>query len=391
MRTSDKAVRYQSAWYIDTDSGDDGSVADSLTRALKTWGEVASRLEDGRVNQDTTFYIKGDMPSSDTLDLSAFNFDRRYNVVIRGIPTTITTGTLTAKTDRNGATGQTQRISDSGVSSWTPYINNGHMIEMTSGAANGKRAWIVEDLGSGDAITSTFYDQTSISEAAPGVGDTYKIIKLPAIARSTLNTISYGKTFFVYDLDLYMSSPSSNYASPASINFKCCRFYASPYVAGFVRYHNTQFQILQGYGGLTLVYAGVVYQPASPKNSNEVEHGQGMQLANGTLFYKCTMNPIHRGVLRIFDAGVIGATGDAVDLQDQGSILVGNLWGEGSTGYGVNTRGSGKIFLNAAMGAPTITGASGDVRLNQTTKTWDDLIADGYTKDAASDACVSPY
>lgn len=377
----------QAAWYIDPEYGSDSNSGTSVSDALKTWEEVIRRLPQGKLNQDTAFTFLNDLPTTDPFHLSGWDVDRRYSLTFNGTRRTLFSGSLSAATARNSGTNTATQVTDTSVSSWTPYISGGNMLVFTSGSVSGMTAFIAKNLGGNAARISTPFSTSSFTESAPAQNNTYNLVKLTSIPRWSIGAVSLGRTVNFNDIDFYTTTPAPHFISSSAINFKDCRFYATPFIAGFVRYYNCCFQILQGYGGFSLVWAGLVYQSGGLAQ-NEIEFGQQVQISNGTLFQNCQLSVFNGGYARIYDAAVFDYSGDAVDLHAFGLIRAEALWGSGNTGYGINIRGSGKLAVN---GTNAITGSNGAIRLFDTTYSWNDVAnADDYIQSATSSACITP-
>lgn len=378
----------QATWYIDPVNGNDENVGDTSLRPVKTWNEVLKRRPDGRFSQATTFTFLNDLPSNDPFDLSLWSADPAYQVNFKGSPTTISTGTLTSFTARNPATRTPNQVTDTGRASWSLYISGGYMIKMTSGAASGFYAYIAKDLGSNAARVSTFFNPVTLTEAVPSAGDTYAIIKMTAIPRWNIGTVGAGRRYVFDDLDFYSTTITPNYFSNNGINFRNCRLYSLPMAAGIIRYMNCCVDYFQGYNGFALVFAGMGFGATSNRYI-EIEHGQQFQVSDGTLFQGINVEVINDGYIRAYDMAVFDSYADGIRMHAGGKLRAEKVWGSGNAGYGINTYGSGQVWLNTSVGTPSITGNSGDVRLNQITKTWNEIIAAGYLKDADSSASIS--
>lgn len=386
VSTIANSFKTQAAWYIDPVNGNDSNSAVDSAHPIKTWAEVLSRNPSGAFNQDTTFTFLNDVPSTDLFDLSGWNVDPRYFVTFNGTPSVIASKSLTGFVARNVATNTPNQITDTTVSSWTPYIGGGYAIKMTSGTANGYMAYIAKDLGSNSARVSTFFNASTNAEATPSALDTYNIIKLTAIPASNIGTNTLGRLGKFDGIDFRASAQTPNFFASNGINFLNCRFNYLPDNAGLIRYKNCCFEDIQGYGGFALVFAGMCLGSAN-NTFTEIEFGQQLQASGGTLFQGIALYCINGGYVRAYDMAVFDSLLDAINLRAFGLIRAESVWGSGNAGYGINTSGTGQVALN---GSPAITGTSGNVRLNTTTYTWADIIAAGYIKDASSNASISP-
>lgn len=383
------AWKSQAAWYIDPVSGNDANTGVDSAHALQTWAEVLNRLPKGKVSQNTTFTLLSDLPSSDPFDISEWCPDSRYTLTFNGTPTIISSGTLTGFTARNTATNTPNQVTDTSRASWSAYISGGYAIKMTSGNANGHVAYIAKNLGGNAARVSSFYDVSDSTEATPSIGDTYNIIKLTAIPVWSIGSNGAGRRLVFNDLDFYNSSQTPNYFSANGINFKNCRLHATPMNAGFIRYFNCCAEYFQGYGGFALIFAGMCIGV----NANayvEIEHGQQFQVSDGMLFQSVNVEIINGGFIRAYDMAVFDSYSHGITMHAFGLFRAEKVWGAGNTLFGLKTSGSDHVALNTGVASPSITGSSGDVQLNGTTKLWSTLISDDYTKDAVSDASVTP-
>lgn len=389
MKNEVLGFKTQATWFIDPVNGNDENLGDTSGAAIKTWSQVRERLPKGNVSQNTTFTILNDIPSSDPFDVSDWCPDSRYVLTFTGTPSIISSGTLTAFTARVASTNTPNQVTDTGRASWAAYVAGGYMIKMTSGNANGYCAYIAKNLGSNAARVSSFYDGVSFTEAVPTTNDTYSIIKLTTVPVWNIGSNGAGRRYVFKNLDFYNSSQTPNYFSANGINFYNCRLYATPQIAGFIRYFNCCAEYFQGYGGFALIFAGMCIGIASNAYT-EIERGQQFQVSDGTLFQSVNVEIIDGGFIRAYDMGVFDSYADGIRMHAFGDLRAEKLWGSGNAGYGVNTYGSGRVVLNTGVASPSITGTSGDVRLNATTKNWSTLISDGYTKDTVSSASVGP-
>jgi len=377
----------QANWYIDPVNGNDSNQGASLSDPIKTFAEVKKRVPEGRFQQTVTFYILNDIPDTDPVNIIAWQMKQRPGCRIYGVRQLVTTGTMTAYSARVPASNLPNRLTDSSVADWTPYLNN--LLVPTSGSANAYPCWIAKDLGSNQAMVTSFYAR-SLGEQQPTTGNTYSIYRLPKIA--SLNIFSSGGFIQIQDIDLRTTgiALSGFYAgSVGGINLYYC-LTPQTMVTGniFRKYNCLELNNSVVSGGFSMLFAGLVRDPSAP--NIEIESGSQMQISDGTIFLGMRIEPINAGFVRIYDAGVFDSPSEGFDLHGFGLLRAETLWGSGNAGAFIYTAGSGKVCYNGHI---TGTGSSpgvNDLVLNGVSYSWSDVNLAGFIASPDGQASIGP-
>lgn len=159
-----QSLASQAAWFIDPIKGRDSASGTTLARAIQTRTEFARRMFGVTLTQDVTVTVTSSLLAGDdrqpfVLSDPALGFSVNYV----GVPTLLFTGTITAYTNRNGATSQRALMTIAGLPvSWTASGLVKKVIEKTDASVIGvviadltaKQAWISPPLSSGNLTTN---------------------------------------------------------------------------------------------------------------------------------------------------------------------------------------------------------------------------------------------
>ena len=174
-RNPTDAVYVQSVWAIDPVNGNDANPG-TVGQPLKTAGAYFARMggSDRPLTGLVTIELLNDLPSSDPLILSSAYLTPTAQVkVIDGNPNVLASGTLTGQVAFNSAappSGQLQVVTDASRVSWSSFV--GKVFKITSGAAAGATATIIEDIGGGSAHVSV------IGRTTPSNPSTYTAVAI---------------------------------------------------------------------------------------------------------------------------------------------------------------------------------------------------------------------
>ncbi len=178
----------QATWYVDAVAGSDEANGATAGTALATFAEARRRIEPVGVRVAMTINILTDLPAGDPVGMSCDG----AQLTIEGTPTTVFTGTVNTYT-RNVATNVVGTLNNA---AWTVADHVGRHLRFTSGAAAGMGAYVLEDLGGGDARLNTIVEEiypappfVFPTTASPGGGDSFVVETLPVV---TFEALTYG-------------------------------------------------------------------------------------------------------------------------------------------------------------------------------------------------------
>jgi len=192
---------HQENWYVNAITGNDEN-SGGAGEQLKTFAEFRRRVEPNAVYVDMNIQIETDLPATDPVGIATTGSYK--SVTITGTRTDVYTGTVSAWTGRTGTNGDLVR--DAG---WTVSDHIKRFIRFTSGAANGRGAWILQDMGGNDARISIVAQDSFVffpSSINPAPGDTFVVQTYPQVSIDeglsytggllVLINLSFGDTYF---------------------------------------------------------------------------------------------------------------------------------------------------------------------------------------------------
>lgn len=395
-------------WDVDAVNGDDknpGIAGSGLP--IKTVAEADRRLALLNIGTPYVLNCLSDIPSTDQFRLLSGVSSTGAGVPIvtlKGTRTVLATGTFSAMTATNTTTGVVVHGTDV-ATNWTTYI--GRNVIMTSGAASGAIAEVVEDLTSGVAEFTEWVSQTTgAPTAVPSASDTYQIIsetKFAAPIQGIDLTIAEKITLTYQNLEI---NTASLFPNGTALSFLCCRFTVGV---------GAPSQVFLGDGQFTLT-ACAIYFPTLTKFVGSVSTfvaflGGGAVNAkfdvNRTGSLRFTNYSMNRSLIETFVSGiglhfpgggivVTGAVGlnvsrspaDGILLQRGTQMVVnGPLHGRLNSGYGYNSPDRAHMCVLSTV-TPTITGASGDFQLDGRARHYQELeLHSGVLEDAVTIDC----
>lgn len=332
----------QAVWYVDPVNGDDGYAGDTSSTALKTFAEFQDRTSANTLQQQTTIYLLNDCDQ-----IVALTGAWPDGLWIWGQPTEeIATGTLTGA-QAYSSPSTLGYLEDTSVSDWSSYQYK--MIEITSGSANGAKAYIVEDLGSGQVRTSPLYNSSAFAIQTPSAGDTYRIVSVPRMKVVRQNGIG---NFGLIGIEV-IGNPDTFDAmveTEGSLTFyEHCLFGTEHF------WHYTGQLLIDGChskltGTTHQVYSGTLAMSASSWEGviRTTVPGAMISLRNDNYFFGGGKLDLREGgtVRMINNSSAIfidKTTGDCFDLEKNGLLDIGTgveIWGNSVTGDGlIATRG----------------------------------------------------
>ncbi len=188
----------QTSWGINPSTGNDENLG-TTGSPLKTRTELARRLDGGRLTAPMTVTITASLNAGDVrepqVDSDLTNF-----ISWVGVPRLLFSGTITALTNRNGATSQPTLMTIASIaSSWT--LGNGvdsflnMLVEWDDGGSNFITSRVCRDMGSKQAWLSPPINQGNL-EATFTNGNTVKIYDVPSLGPSVFHNTA--KQTFTY-------------------------------------------------------------------------------------------------------------------------------------------------------------------------------------------------
>lgn len=186
---------HQKDWYIDPVGGNDLLPGTGPGSALKTYAEFQKRIGTNTtlapigVDNILRIHILNDMPETDPITFKNF-MAAGTTATVKGTEKVSATGTLSGVTFIDKSTNTPWQVTNSAAVAadyWSAHV--GKMIIMTSGVAEGARAYILRDMGAKTAHVSqwmapspdTFSDGFAPeSDNIPEPGDTFKLVTFTA-------------------------------------------------------------------------------------------------------------------------------------------------------------------------------------------------------------------
>ena len=424
-------------WYINATIGNDEYDGQSATvlgtvGPLRTHAELERRWNKGRLTPPVTppsataalciVNIMTSLPNTDPVNVDvelAINGTVSTYLWYQGGPESILySGTLTAVTPKAPATNQAWQYTDAAIVSWATYL--GQRVRITTVGTNENTiSWVAKDLGAltarssepvlpnnmtpGAALT-TRAGSTVVTYKTPVVGNTFNIEALMVITLGCVNVrfeapAAGSASQFLFGEFNFRSSnfwSISTQGGAVSANFYSC---SVPFVSVFSRC-NIAFNDCHIRDGLAIyagafigISAGLSLVNASTNRGLEIwgggftafafdfmVQGSGIRGTGFTIQSACvfdsvaqvTTNPGGHGVL-IGTAQRTSKRPGGVGLGQASINAVIELWGSGNAGAGMYVE-SGSSFTYPTTAVPTITGALGDFRLNNTvtSRAWDE-------------------
>lgn len=387
------SVAQQASWYVDPVNGNDGNTGASSSLALKTLGELFSRLNGIILNTAITVTVLNNVPSTD-ISYCKLTVGKNGSFTMKGTSTTLYTGTATSRTNVARATNTPPDLTDTALSSagaWTNYIARGNRVRLTSGASTPNAiAWPVKDLGSKKARVSNWMvcNPTQATYLAVtndiSTNDPFVIESLTKIDKLQLDVNVYD------DESLTPKVVFQDLCFTNGVQGKNNTQFGSSMVAFFgcdVGY--TTFD-----GAFDLINCacgdGVLFFVIGSRAQLQIYGGAALNsglLINGTVIidfgfliqaYGINMtNPIYAW---IGDVGIFDVTGAGIKVSGGGNNIIMSaflgsfaIWGSGNSTYGMTVSGGNFVGFGTFTGA-SITGTTGNVGVGPstsfTTKTW---------------------
>lgn len=389
------------AWYVDAVNGSDTNSGQSASAAFKTLAKLNATLSNQTIYQDTAIYLLSDFPVSDPLDLNNVTLAAPTNdIFVIGTKTTVRTGTCTAFTDVSRSTNDETRLTDSGVTDWTPDlgVSTGRRVRNTTAGPNlNQIVWVAANVGAGVCSTSASYTVANFpnpgSTVVKGVfspGDTYVVETLSKLAIRNMNVRadlypSNSGNIHVQDCHLLTAAPSPYLFLSLGNNGNAYMHFNGCYFAGFAQGHPDAHQNYMAqccakngavnFGGIFDIWAGL-YGPA-------LTNGACISTVFGGLLrldldVTCWGGPIRQfegsiicgqaGVFNSPTSGVmLGAGSPSVNQAGQRftqrPVQVGTtaMYGKGNGGVGIEVGPGSSYYWRTTR--PTITGTAGDFKL----------------------------
>jgi hypothetical protein len=407
---SDKSWTTQTAWYIDSLTGDDEN--DGLTEdtGLKTLSELARRWKDQTINVHVAVYVLDDTPASD-YPRFRFTIGESGFVLFRGMNArAMLEWAFTAVTERDPANNQPNECTTNIGGSWTSNDYIGRRIRLTSGSNIGAVAWAAKDLDNDTARVSPWWTDSSVdfenigsvgwspwdfSPCEAGATDDFVIEELTVLYRLDMDVHvcglahggsqpgSGGIRLVFEDLQINPGNPPGPALPQPTVTIRvsgddfawamnrCVVGSVAPGADSVMHLVNC-FRSLPIYTGVgsTHYYGGGFFRDVwvTPGRVITLEGGT---LCEGNIY--CSSGEVHvaygaHGVC-IMDTG----SGANVVLY-QGALFTaqGPVYGDADTGVGVQVDG-GARFLYDSSKKPSITGSGGDTKVGGAVKTWAEI------------------
>ena len=356
----------QQEWYIHPTNGDDEAVGDDEA-PIQTWEEFRRRVGEGNWQSDVQVnWIGGDDSQAVRGDF-ILQDSAQFRVI--GTPTVTASGQFTSGTAQVPASNQRQVLNDTGA---TFTGLEGQCVRITSGAASGAVAFIVEVLSATSIVTTGFSRETSSTSTTlvTPVGDeTYEVLSFPQAATLdfSIHRRSEGGGFITTDVFveyLEFTSGLSRHRLISNATFAtahACRFIG----LGLVMAPSSQFdachiQVAQTEGTSGSIRASLFtnefttfldfYAVNTFVDQNTMFFEQGVHVHGKIRCYTAGFSSWNSAT-----AGVRVLPGGVVDITTSEFV-----WGAGNV-IGVDVRAGGRYVYDDT--AQVITGTTADCRL----------------------------
>jgi hypothetical protein len=382
-------------WTIDPDTGSDDA-EDGGT--LATMRELMRRLRGQRIDQYTLVSLPVGLPDEDVV-VSGFDVGTDGFFHIKGSPTALQTGTVTAKTDVTPATDTPADITDSALSAdWGTLGLIGRRIRITSGARENASTWLLKDLTAKRAMVGYWcpavFTTPPLGFFVPvnvQIGDPYVVESLPTLKSLrcevdvATGVTGLGRGIRVLFEDLTIATPSGNGRvntigsnTADGIGFLNCDVAPpGPNPSG----------VIPTRGGCNTIGCNIAFlAPFGTVGTGFRAHGCVSRAAplsfTGTadlidcVFVDSTFIEFFNGNSFVEDVGIIdaGYQGFVVWPAAVVQMFGGKLWGSGNSGYGIFVSGGGNFTpYSGSLADVTLTGTSGDTFVGTVAKTHAEL------------------
>jgi hypothetical protein len=368
-------------WTINPSTGSDDA-PDGGT--LATMGELVRRWRGQKLLQYTLVNLPIGLPDEDVV-LAGFEIGETGFLHIKGTPTTLQTGTATARTNQTGNI--PNDLTDSALDDdWGPEGLIGERIRMTSGAVVGGISWALKDLTGKKAEVGLWYPSAFANPMprffTPGnisPGDSYVVESLPKIGSLIVDLILSDQkpapkrsTRVIFE-DVEVLAPdgigsnsigSNTGEGVAFLNCKLERIV--PFKGGVQAWGSLLDSLSIQFGiaaaGYTLNGCCVSGGPVGLA---------GIHSLSDCVLADCTFVEIITGNTDLFNVGILDCGTDGL-IIDPGAVArcFFTLWGAGNNGFGIRVATGGMYTpYSGLLAFTTITGTSGDTEIGGTVKT----------------------
>jgi hypothetical protein len=384
----------QAAWYVDAVNGSDWNSGASGYPVAST-DEIQRRIGD-----TGNLYVFVTINIANAPTLIKLTITKRSAVagcLIQGTPTTLTTDTVSAYTERSFTTGSNKwsNLTGTSITNWTAHI--GKRIRLTSGTNSGAVAWVgranPESLGNAVARISGFYkppvNGCPAARVVPTVGNTFVVEDLPTA--ETIDLEYSGMAGEAVDLLLDDASVAMDVRGLVATKGASIRGYSDgsdsvSQIIGFgCKFHCPNTDLMSCYTPVLLAcsitniggigyfdYIGCLFAQGDVSTTITIAGAATMPMLRDCLVQGIGIN-LQGGRLFILSSGIFDVTaygGSAIRVY--GGSMVWPSTGLCGTG---NTRGlhiDKGVWVVCEDGTPTITGTTAVITTPCGNFTWDD-------------------
>lgn len=365
-------------WFVNSSTGSNSNAGTSSGTALATLAELERRLRGAVFTDNMTVTLDGTFTEDVVVSWTAIN---GKSVAIVGTPTSILTGTFTAKTDINAPSAIAATVTDSAIpTSWTASgcvdhtaSRGSYLIRKMSGANTVAAAFTMKDLTAKEcrvsswvALTQDPFESTATQlETTVSVSDAYRVDSLTQVGDIIVTVPGTNVICQWLDIRAQGSTPLKfANAGTARITLRMTSVGSDSLVEGSacINWYCACFQI--GSSGIMVGEAngfGLLLRYSSAASGTfRIFGAGGVGFPGSTCLQSCGIymeNGTAIGVTNILACDLTAAV-PAVELATNSRVKFSAITGISCAGLGLKTGAGSIAVLSSGIGGTFTAGAS---------------------------------